>query len=987
MYYNSSSLKIEKNMTLQSEIIQAIKKDYTDRKTGRVIPGAKSDRFQILAGILENRCGVNIAENDFETSAIVEKCFVNDAARVVAQLRDKGFIVTDNDEEAIEIVTDNDEEAIEAQIQDIYEMHERYPYSKKSKNFPNIENAFYGLRLESGHQLRECEEIDILGTRSGKFGKKPQNFLENKIKSAIALQTKESQILLNVDNLITWGRNERIAKDTLHIIERLKSNSVALTLQDYENIERQVRDVYENPAAYCDAANDNKFLKLYTDFYHLTLSNGRLLGSYDGVDVFALNNGLLGETPEDFLQNKIKDSIKQTLQFAFFEEMCIQHDYELVSTTGEEVLYRGIPSKMGSTNQDYKDPWTPTGIAHCPPNSFFSTSIKSDWHPYGNNSNATATTFFLPIALRYAFPKEDGLYGIDGKLHNYSKKFGSKVPFPAREAKIYVIRPPHGQEGISLTHYNAFGSNFREFTLPGVPSEWIEKIVTIKQTGDVDYEVVGVDPNKHFYGYLRNNNGKARGGTGEKLKPADKKNTFASAPLVEDLLSPGVKIKSKTSLIKTVNNHTTPIFNHFGKGKRIRKRYEITVPGKAGVYVYRGGKEQKRLFKEHYNHSPSEHTSLRHGRYKDQVDFKKKYTEDKKAVVRQNRDAAHPCAQDLLKAEIENLKTGKKNHTENKKPAILDSSKTSNKTISSNKMSGKIIAKPKFQPPSEPIASYVENYLWENVRSSLTSAQIADKFPEAKAIIKHLSVEYYFNPEATSAEVKIMVTNFLTQGKIALSSEQAISLYRIIDLDILQKSRDILINKVITHNKDADLSHGIYGGLGGKGSIVFNDKGNPSGFRIDEIFAGGSFAKIAGKGMEVGAIITEIDGHNIAREGLNTEQVISLLRGIPGQNTTITFASKDGTLKTETLQRQFIDATTQTVYSPLAKQQKKEEVAENLINKFSTTDPNLAADIRKIIHTKSNPESSHGLNSERYTAVQNILRKEMLNNHAHLRQQ
>jgi hypothetical protein len=782
-----------------------------------------------------------------------------------------------------------------------------------------------------------------------------RNMLKHYCGVTLSDSATEEEIARHTDALIAWGKKESIAKNTRHIFDRLTAAGYALTLNDKARIHAHIQQVYDDPQHYN-----------HKNFYALPLEGGGTVGDVPDADIPgispAVRSAIEAETVRDnFFQEKTNDTILETLQNCFFQEMCLHQDYGLMSTTGEEILYRGMPVK--NKWRVYRAEDLKAGKTSRSYGSLFNTSIQAPWSRHGNHSNGTSTSLFLPLALHYAFPKERGKFS-DGKnadnkvtdakkaekTHNYSRpaRYLRKVfrrDFPQREGMLLVIAPPKGKPVLSLAPYNAFGSMFREVVLPDFASSETKAFVTVRQISAREYRVERYEKNPCYHAYHDNEETTAEGrpkrrrglSAGEADRAGGEESTILEnhEDFLETILfKPGTTFKSRSSLWQSLKNNVLyPVYNwvgdvtHFGFSKKIQKTYDVkAVDGKE--YTYTAG-EQVGIYERAYTNQ--EHTSKTNPRWKNERAFKKGYTPEKQLEHRRKHNLEYTNVQMLLARETT---------------------------------------------------------VWPYVYYVLEQAGLEGRFMEVKGRIQHFGFEHLsFHRHESDEAREIYVTLHRNQlAQLLWSIPEASMLTdekkKLVDLLIPpvvhETVRDILLERVHRHNQDMNLERGVYGGLGATGSLAYDERGNVCGLRIDAVFDGGMLHRMR---MSVGTIITDVTdargvSHNIARENLSLDAVIAMFRGEPAQTVTFSYIDPADNKETVTRARAVLDATTRSIYNPHSplipkgKSQLRQEVYQELLHQN--------VDIHKVISNKMHGLSAkEGMGEDSLGAAKAILRERM----------
>lgn len=204
----------------------------------------------------------------------------------------------------------------------------------------------------------------------------------------------------------------------------------------------------------------------------------------------------LSEKEENRLNGYLQDMVLRTIHKAFVQEQQLLHGVRTVTFDGTEELYRGVAAGDKITRKSLEEGFAKS---HMPIDEtggvkWFDWRIKTPWwnasrFSLAKNSEAVSTTADFVTALRYS---------------QVNKKRGDNVGW------VFIIRPASGEEAVSLTHYNAYGSSLKELTFDSVPTESVVCALQIQKIGKGRHRILDIVDNPYYAesnlgrGYHRN---------------------------------------------------------------------------------------------------------------------------------------------------------------------------------------------------------------------------------------------------------------------------------------------------------------------------------------------------------------------------------------------------------------------------------------------------------------------------------------------------
>lgn len=696
----------------------------------------------------------------------------------------------------------------------------------------------------------------------------------------------------HVSDLIRIGQEDAIARDVNILVE-----TIGLTdPEEIFSLRKVIADIYHS----ADPLDKRKLVQAYTNYANW---NNRVLINAE-ANIF--NHGSVHAQGVDlvtFLQGKVAGNSLSSLAQMYAKEISLLHDVRFTKTTGEEILYRGIPAEhleKKSEESEEEEQAKPMdqgihdtfaeGVPHLridPKTGLpdpFTYGIKSAWWDPGKNTKGVSTGMFLPNTFAYATSEESGI------------------------GWIYVIKPPKGVEVGAAGRYVGFASRFQELTFSSFPSEWIKERVQIQKV-EGGYVVLKVEPNPFFDKSLDNLarlgvEGKSLGGAKKSdsnnvelndsdddedlellknVEPEEKNIPQDKWATVGDVLKEGTRFTRNNSPVRKLQNVVTRAKNALGKGGEFLKSYGITTSeGKTGTYE---GAEQKKLYKEYYAKDPTGMTSKSKPKYENKKDFKKKYTVEKLNEHRFDAD----------------------NH-----PVLA----------------------------SEQAKLYRKIGLWPAVEGLVGK----DKLEEVKAHIRDIAKDYYTHGTTAGVDKMRDLPDYhqrLTEALYGkdkeyskLPPEDQRKVHTLSTIAI-QRAEESLQVKVRENNQNPELSKGKYGGIGariGEGTMTLGDGQVIKGFLVNEVFEGGAAKS---KQLKEGQLITAVwqDGKRIDLANLSVDEATLLIRGEPGSKIKLEYMDTNGERLTKTMERGIIRITNDSkepergAYEPLKVYDKKKTQA------------------------------------------------------------
>ncbi|MCE3232961.1 MAG: hypothetical protein K0R98_1218 [Rickettsiaceae bacterium] len=677
----------------------------------------------------------------------------------------------------------------------------------------------------------------------------------------------------HVDELINWSRYESIEKDLVYVIDKSKLNDNIIATR---SIRKLIRDIYQ--ASF--AQDDKALLNAVDKFYNFCLPGTTKPLITAENDVFGYRRASIALGKEirktndkkaEFFKTKVTDNILNHIEATYSAQTSIQNNINFLPTTkGVEILYRGINytnfgdrMDTGNMHDSFAD-----GIAHVsldynscynvedaeyPKRAIFNFGIKTPWTKTSRNTYGVSTGMYLPISLEYGTNKKER----------------------ANTGYIYIIKPPIGESAMLSAHYNSYASRFKEITPPNIPSEWIEKRIAIQRLSHshTKYEVIGVEENPFFDKSL--NTPERRKLEEYQLQNYKNYKNQVGRLKLHDVFAKGTIIDrghSSNHIWQSINNSIiAPIKNALGINHKLKKTYVVTRKNPNTGLIEKGlydAEEQtetyNKYYRKNYYNGSDRYTPKTKKLYRNRKEFEENYTTEE---VREHRfQYNHPFEHNLT-----------------------------------NKW----------------IRGYRSNYAAWDILEAIGKT---DLFSKVKAYLNEISAHYY---SSTRCEIHHLDKLHKYQNSLAkkifgkeyrqLDPEIRLAVHKLVEVAIYN-AKEFGI-RIICQNRNADISHGLYGGIGAfcnMGSKTINGIKH-NGFLVSEVYTTGP----SHKKLKKDSLITAIrkDGTWVSTADMSREDFAKHIKGDPGTEVSIK-SIECRTEKTHIIKRDFIDATYRERYAP-----------------------------------------------------------------------
>jgi hypothetical protein len=692
----------------------------------------------------------------------------------------------------------------------------------------------------------------------------------------------ENAIQHHQDKLINWAKEESIAKDVNYIAKRAGlGNDVFAT----RYIKGVVTAIYQAVLSDDSASLQHAVNSLYTQ---INLTTGKPIISEDDADkiyndTFGFKRGKVPQANlAEYFKTKIADNILNTIELAYAKQSSVQHDINLLPmTTGDEILYRGIPA-FANDREDISADSLRNGISHArigldANNKFnrkiFDFGIRSKWWHVDEQTRAQSTTAYLPVAIHYAT-----------KIDETKKNKFNVTGF------IYKIYPRKQTDAVSAGQYNAPGGKHVEITLSNIDSSCIKERVKIERLSNTKYRVIAVEPNKFF---------------DKSLETATRKDTELKRG---DILKDGAVFQRRTKALQKLNNDfTSKIKNLLSKGAKLDKRYIVEHQGKTSEY---NGTEQNELYDNQYRKSkilqdPERHTSKRKPKYEKNI-------LDKFLIGKPGRKHHSYLSKDFKKHYTQELLQNYRSEYHN--PTDNNSTELAKDFYSAFDV---------LQPIN---------------RTDLLPSAIA-VMKEVSADMASLPQRAITQSETLTENHNKIANTLFSNSYKNLNKDDQEAVHKLTQIAV--KLSDVTASKIEHNNANIDLKKGVYGGIGAEGELTTHTVGcaQHSGFLLSKIYDN---SPAQHKGLKAGTLITAIGNENVA--GMTLDQFVTKMRGKSGERVTIKFIDSNGKQDSTILTREVIDAAYQEKYKPTSHVKAEEAAKKQLIFTFDPMETAVRAE-------------------------------------------